>query len=113
MRRSSHTLIGRIHEHARLEVEHDAEALYEFIDPVVRARLEEQRDDGAEPTLSDIRAFVKTVRSAEVEEVEILEAHKVSDRYGGRPAALVRSIVRLGGHPKAAIGGRLKGGHRS
>jgi hypothetical protein len=94
MRRSKHTLIGRIHEQARLEAQHDVEALYEFIDPVIRARREQQRDDEPELTLSDIRAFVKAVRTAEVEEVEILEARKVSKRHSARPAALVRSIVR-------------------
>jgi hypothetical protein len=101
MRRSNHTLIGRVHEQARLEVQHDVEALYQFLDPVIRARREEQRDE-PRLTLSGIRAFVEGVRSAEVEEVEILEARKVSNRHGGRPAALVRSIVRYNNKPAAA-----------
>ena len=101
MRRSNHTLIGRVHEQARLEAQHDVEALYEFVDPVIRACREKQRDDEPELMLSDIRTFVKAVRSAEVEEVEILEARKVSERHGGRPAALVRSIVRYNDKPAA------------
>ena len=99
MRRSNHTLIGRIYEQARLEARHDVEALYEFIDPVMRARREQQRGDEPELTLSDIRTFVAVVRTAEVVEIEILEARKVSKRHGGRPAALVRSIVRYNDEP--------------
>ncbi len=101
MRRSNHTLLGRVHEQARLEAQHDVEALYELADPVIRAHREKQQYDEPERTLSDIRNFVATVRSAKVEEVEILEARKVSHSHGGRPAALVRSIVRYNDEPAA------------
>lgn len=101
MRRSSHTLIGRIHERARLEARHDVDALYELIDPVIRRRRAEEREDEPERTLSAIRAFVETVRSAVVEEIEILEARKVSEHHGGRPAAEVRSVVRYNDRPTA------------
>lgn len=83
-------------------MQHDVRGLYEFIDPVVRSRREEQRDDEPDRTLAEIRAFVQSVRSAEVEEVEILEARKVSERHGGRPAALVRSVVRYNERPVAS-----------
>lgn len=101
MRRSPNTLLGRVHGQALLEVQHDVAALYELIDPVLRSHRERQRDDEPERTLSEIRAFVQSVRSAEVEEVEILEAHKVSERHGGRPAARVRSVVRYNERPVA------------
>lgn len=94
MRLSGHTLLGRVHEQVRLEARHDVEALYALVDPVVRARREAERDDEPERTLSGIRDFVKEIRSAEVERVEILEARRVCKRHGGRPAARVRSSVR-------------------
>lgn len=99
MRLSSHTLIGRVHEQVRLEVEHDVDSLYEFIDPIIRTRRETERNDEPELTLSGIRSLVNEVRSASVEEVEILEARKVCERYAGRPAALVRSSVRYNDEP--------------
>lgn len=101
LRRSSHTLIGRVHVQASLEARHDVAALYELIDPVIRARREAQRDDEPDRTLSIIRAFVASVRAAQVEEVEILEAHRVCERQRGRPAALVRSVVRYNDEPAA------------
>jgi len=101
MRRSRNTLVGRVHEQARLEVRHDVAALYALIDPRIRARLEGRRDDRHEEVLAELRASCATVRSAEVEEVEILEARKSCERHGGRPAALVRSVVRYDERPTA------------
>ena len=101
MRLSSHTLLGRVHEQIRLEVRGDVRALYEFMDPLVRARLEAERGAPPESTLTVIRRFVHAIRSAEVEEVEILEARKVSEDHGGRSAAVVRSIVRYNEGPTA------------
>jgi hypothetical protein len=102
MRRSRNTLIGRVHEHARLEAEHDVGALYEFVDPAIRARRESLRDGERQLTLADLQAFCETIYSAEVEEVEILQARKRCERHGGRPAALVRSIVRYNGNSAPA-----------
>lgn len=102
MRRSSHTLIGRVHEQARLESAHDVHALYEFIDPAIRAKRETERVDEPDLTLSAIREFVELVTTAEVEEVEILEARKSSERLGGRSAALVRSVIRYNQKPTAS-----------
>jgi hypothetical protein len=99
MRISSHTLLGRVHEQIRLEVRGDVRALYEFLDPVVRARLEAEGGDPPESTLTAIRRFVNAIRTAELEEVEILEARKVSEDQGGRSAAVVRSIVRYNEEP--------------
>ena len=96
---SIHTLLGRVHEQVRLEAERDVEALYEFIDPVIRSGRECERGDEPDSTLSAIREFVRSIESAEVEEVEILEARKSSDRLGGRPAALVRSSIRYNRKP--------------
>jgi hypothetical protein len=101
MPRSSNTLVGRVHEQAALEARHDVRALYGLIDPVLRARSEKEGDDEPDSTLAEIRSFVLTVQSAEVERVEILEAHKVCEIHGGRPAALVRSLVRYNGEPAA------------
>lgn len=100
MRLSKHTLLGRVHEQVRLEAERDVEALYAFIDPAIRAREEQEGDEPA-ATLAAIRRFVEAVRSAEVVEVEILEARKACERYGGRPAARVRSVVRYDDAPAA------------
>lgn len=94
MRLSSHTLLGRVHEQIRLEVRGDVRALYEFMDPVIRARLEAESGEPPESTLTAIRRFVNAIRTAELEEVEILEARKVSEDHEGRSAAVVRSIVR-------------------
>jgi hypothetical protein len=99
MRISSHTLLGRVHEQVRLEVARDDQALYELIDPVIRARLEARSADEPESTLLTIRKFVAAIRTAQLEEVEILEARKVSEEQGGRSAALVRSIVRYNEEP--------------
>jgi hypothetical protein len=44
---------------------------------------------------------VAAIRTAEIEEVEILKAHKVSAEHGGRPAALVRAVVRYNQSPSA------------
>ena len=101
MRLSSHTLLGRVHEQIRLEVRGDVLALYEFMDPVARAHLEAESGDPPESTLTAIRRFVNAIRTAELEEVEILEARKVSEEHGGRSAALVRSIVRYNEGPTA------------
>lgn len=92
--RSPNTLLGRVHEQASLEARHDVEGLYRLIDPAIRARREAEREDEPGVTISHLRKLVEPVETAEVEEVEILEAHKVSGRHGGRPAALVRSVVR-------------------
>jgi len=100
MRRSGNTLIGRVYERVRLEAEQDVEALYGFVDPAIRARRQESRDDGAEPLRSAIRASVNEVRSATVEQVEIVAARKVCALHGGRPAALVRSIIRYNDSPE-------------
>jgi hypothetical protein len=100
MRRSRHTLLGRVHERVRLEAARDVEALYALLDPVLRARREEQPDE-PERTRSRIRARVATIRSAEVVEVEILAAEKVCSRHGGRPAARVRAVVRYDDAPAA------------
>lgn len=101
MRRSTNTLLGRVHEQARLEARRDVDALYAFVDPVLRTRREAQAGDEPERTLGEIRSFVATLRSAEVEAVEILEARKICERYGRRPAALVRSVVRYNDEPFA------------
>ena len=101
MPRSNHTLLGRVHEQARLEAAHEVQALYELIDPAIRAKRETQRPDEPDLTLAAIRESVKHVETAEVEEVEILEAHKSSERLGGRPAALVRSVIRYNQKPTA------------
>ncbi len=101
MRISSHTLLGRVHEQVRLEVARDVQALYELIDPVVRARLEARSAEEPESTLRAIRRFVDAIRTAQLEEVEILEARKISEEQGGRSAALVRSIVRYNEEPTA------------
>ena len=96
---STTTLLGRVHQHASLEQSHDVEALYRFIDPALRARRERERVGEPDLTLANLRKFVSTVESAQVEEVEILEAHKACARHGGRPAALVRSVVRYNHEP--------------
>lgn len=101
MRRSSHTLLGRIHERVRLEAAHDVRGLYGFIDPVLRERWEARRQGEPARVLEKLRCQVESVRSADVEEVEILEARKVSEHHGGRPAAIVRSVVRYNGEPVA------------
>jgi hypothetical protein len=99
--RSRRTLLGRIHERARLEASRDVDALYAFVDPERRARLEVERDEEPERTLAKIRTRVAHVRSAEVLEVEILDVRKASHRHGGRAAALVRSVVRYDDAPAA------------
>jgi hypothetical protein len=91
---SKTTLLGRVHQQASLEESHEVEALYQFIDPAIRARREREREDEPELTLSELREFVSKVETAQVEEVEILEARKVSPRHAGRPAALVQSVIR-------------------
>jgi len=93
MRNSGQTLLRRVHEQVALEVQHEHRALYEFIDPVIRARWEREREDEPLLTLGEIEEFVRSIRNATVEEVQILEAHKVSERHGGRPACLVRVVV--------------------
>ena len=91
---SKTTLLGRVHQQASLEESHDVEALYQFIDPAIRGRRERERQDEPNLTLSELREFVSRVETAQVEEVDILEARKVSTRHGGRPAALVQSVIR-------------------
>jgi hypothetical protein len=91
---SKTTLVGRVHQQASLEQLHDVEALYQFIDPVIRARRERERVDEPDLTLSELREFVSRVRTAQVEKVEILDARKVCVHQGGRPAALVLSVIR-------------------
>jgi hypothetical protein len=75
--------------------------LYGFIDPVIRARLEDEREDEPERTLAAIRELVGSLRSVEVVELEILEAQKVCRRHGERPAALVRVVLRYDDGPTA------------
>lgn len=104
-RPSPNTLLGRIHEQASLEERHDVEGLYRLIDPAIRARREAERDDEPGLTISHLRNLVEPVETAEVEEVEVLEARKVSRRHGGRPAALVRSVVR---YTRQASSGRSR-----
>ena len=99
MRYSRKTLFGRVHVLALLEVEHEVEALYEMIDPVLRAQREKASDNERDLALSGLGAFVQSVRSAEVDKVEILEASKACEQYGGRPAARVRRVVRYNGQP--------------
>ena len=94
MNPSRHSLLARVHEQASLEERHAVDALYALIDPAIRRRREEERDDEPGLTLEQIRQFVLTVTTAEVENVQVLQVQETSKRHGGRPAALVSSLVR-------------------
>ena len=98
---SSNTLLGRVHLQVALEARHDVEGLYELIDPTLRACREREQDDEPGQTLAALRAYVETIRSAEIESVEIVEAKKSSSRHGGRPAATVCSRVVYSREPQA------------
>jgi hypothetical protein len=101
MRPSSHTLLGRAHERIRLEASRDIRGLYELLDPSVRMQHAARGEGEREATLSSIEAFVGPIETAEVVEIEVLEARKVSEAHGGRAAALVRSLVRYNGEEAA------------
>jgi hypothetical protein len=97
---SRNTLLGRVHEQASLEERHDVEGLYRLIDPMARLRLEREPGDEPERIRSALREVVRSVGTVRVEEVEIVDATRTSARHGGRPAAVVRSIVRYDRDPE-------------
>jgi hypothetical protein len=98
---SKKTLFGRVHEQVRIEAMRDVAALYAFIDPRIRARREHERDDEPALTLDAIEAFVRPITTAVVEDIEVVEATKRSERQSGRSEALVRTAVRYNDDPTA------------
>lgn len=89
-------LLERARQQIALEQSHDVVALYDMIDPEVRARCESERADEPNLTLSAIAKFVGGVRSATIEHLAIRELTHCRD---GTPAAVVEVGVLYNGIP--------------
>ena len=83
------------------EMTGDVDGWYETIDPQIRARSEEERDDEPELTKAELRAFMATISEACLLSIKVARYSEAgSPHYGNRPVAIVESTV-------AYDGGRL------
>jgi hypothetical protein len=89
-------LLERARQQIALEQTRDVEALYDMIDPEIRARRESERTDEPDQTLSAIAKFVGGVRSATIEHLAIRE---LTTRRDGTPAGVVEVGVLYNGRP--------------
>ena len=92
-RPDTRSLVQRVGDQVLFESQRDEDALYELIDPVLRARREAAHPDEPERTRARIRSFLAHIHAARLESVEVPSAQKASPEHGGRPAAVVLSTV--------------------
>src|SRR4051812_44095344 len=87
----------RVAEQARLERARDVRALCDMILPGYRSSTEALSRSAA-----SLGQFIGHVRSAELVSFEVERWESAAERFGGAPAALVRSAVRYNESPEPA-----------
>ena len=92
-----HALRERVTQQARLEQARDVGAVCDLILPVYRASAE-----ALARSRDSLGQFVAHVRSAELVSFEVERWEPAVERFGGAPAAVVRSAVRYNGLPEPA-----------
>lgn len=85
-----HEIKARAKDLARAEVAGDVPYIYALIYPGIRERREKERDDEPDLTLRSIDKFSKTVKVAELNQIEFIEYYPVSKIYGSDPAIKVK-----------------------
>ena len=88
-------LILRIREQVSCEASGDVEALYNFIDPAIRSSRAAQYAFEPDRTLSQLRAFVKSIRSANCERIEIVSFSSDGGEARDRRATAVAFVTVL------------------
>jgi hypothetical protein len=87
-------LENRIRTQIQLEVDGDIEKIYEYTLPTIREKRIAERNDEPQLSKNSIAEFVKNVKSANIENIEIAEFHTHSEMYLDNPAAVVVITVR-------------------
>ena len=85
----------RFKEYVDAERKRDVSALYEFIDPLIRSKREQEYEFEPRHTISNLREFTQCIRTVELESFSI---DKFTDDGGDsrnhRPTAIVLSRIR-------------------
>ena len=86
-------LIRRVRDQLAFEINGDVPALYAMIDPVIRAKMEQERDGEPARTLSGLTSWADWVHSAEIRELEITGYLRESPGRQNRPVATFQLLV--------------------
>jgi hypothetical protein len=87
-------LEDRVRTQIQLEIDGDIDKIYEFTLPTIREKRLSERNDEPQLSKSSIAEFVKNIKSASVESIEIAGYHTWSEIYLDNPAAVVVTTVR-------------------